>query len=195
MRSYIDARREFDVAVSICAGGTKEFVIGDRDSSAPPDRVPLLLAAARQTIRQQANEHLRALNPNAHTDIIDWFVYPPLSKKPEQQLASRKRLDDNQNPYVQPDDLLKSQRNLIILGDKESGKTCLAHYLSVQVSEYKADKPRLPVIIDFALLKQGRSALVRAIKGYFSDIDVGNVKSLIESGSFVFLGDNVQLSN
>ena len=123
-------------------------------------------------------------------DPKEAFICPPLT------VSRKRKLDpDSVQPTksddITPELLLTSPDNFHILGGRESGKTSLAHYLSVLAAEGVIDRPRIPIIIDFCKLKRGECGLTRAIATYFGTLRQGlSVEDRLKEGDFVIIVDN-----
>ena len=63
--------------------------------------------------------------------------------------------------------VLRSEKNYAIYGKREFGKTSLAHFLAVRVTEGVSDRTRIPVVLDFRQIKLAPGALWRHVRSYF----------------------------
>ena len=199
VRNYYDKpRRQFDKALNIARDGSFIFSLDDPHGTSRVPRVEEFLALARPYIRARANRHISLTSgPDAPlTDIKDLFVCPPLATRPEYNMQAREGLEKGEQNEVLPEELLKDKKNYMIIGTRESGKSCLAHFLAVRVSEGIWDKPQVPVIVDFAKLKTSSYSLKRTIRGYYEEHDpVLDIDEHLEHGDFFLIVDNFDISD
>src|SRR5262245_55526635 len=91
---------------------------------------------------------VRPSDPRLH-DIRNLFQVPPLSTKPEMQVSHKS--DDEADRYFKHfDEALRSDKNVLFFVTREIGKTTLAHFIAIKVSEGLSDRPRVPIIFDGA---------------------------------------------
>jgi hypothetical protein len=90
--------------------------------------------------------------------------------------------------------ILKSAENITIMGRSELGKTTLAHYMAVKVSEGFGDQARLPLIGKFAELDAKDGTLWRLVRSYASEVSDGSTtRAFVESNPIFAIIDDVDL--
>ncbi|WP_162261785.1 metallophosphoesterase [Bosea sp. Root381] len=208
IRSWFDApRRSFDAASNLAKGGalTLPFVgRADENGNAISDA---LLREIRPIIREAAGNHINMaeLGSELRLGAKEAFVCPPLSLK-RRRHASEGGTDDIdasnataagqvKNISVTPEEILLSRHNHIFHGRRECGKSSLAHYLSVLSAEGVCDTQRIPIVIDYRILKGlNLYGIKKAISLYLPALkNAVDVEKLLGDGTFLFIIDNFLL--
>jgi predicted MPP superfamily phosphohydrolase len=194
LRTYQRMRREFDSAVDVMAGGSIEFSLKGRTGGREAETGDLL-KAARPVVRRKANRHLATLScvDPATCDIKQMFVEPPLSRERDYNKGMvAEQGGDAATAALGLETMLRAGHDYVIYGKRESGKTSLAHYLAVQVTEGTCDRMRVPVVLDFRQIRMGHGALWRNVRNYLSDIEPAMLKRENILGSLLVILDNFQ---
>ncbi len=172
-RSYFNDRRAFGPAENVMQGGRMTLSLGARPTSTNLSEVELFLRQARPLVRAKANDHIsftKADPDDASDDIGEVFVCPPLSRHRRGAEKIETETFETLATHVEPTTLLRSKDHIVFVGDPESGRTSLLHFLAVQVAQGVGDQPRVPVVLSASLVSQLRD-YERAIRNYFSDAD------------------------
>jgi predicted MPP superfamily phosphohydrolase len=190
-RSYFNAHRAFRPAVDVLdADGRHHFdlpvkVINYED-------IDKVLAAVRPFIRLKANKHvtLDAAEDQPLDDINRVFVCPPMRFG---ALVSRVvKSVVSKAEACTADSILSSPSNFIIYGPRESGKTSLAHFISLKFAEGFGDCRRIPTIIDARLLKPTDYALRKSTASFYhgSLLTITRTDDVLSKFPLIILLDN-----
>jgi len=170
---WADIRKAFVSADRLVPRGTVEFQVKPFGISPAEAAAQRLLNLRRAHIRSMANEHVTLLHPRSEEadDIKEVFVCPPLSgsRTPEWARPMPKEIGDHN--FVIVSDVLRSDRNFIIIGGHDSGKTSLGHLLSVLASEGQADKVRIPALLQAGSLTRYPNQLRQRVRSYLTSND------------------------
>jgi predicted MPP superfamily phosphohydrolase len=166
-RTYFDRPREFRPAVDVLnSNGEMDFELAWRDEHFSD--IEKFLIRVRPTIRERANRQVTiTLDPSAPLDDINQvFVCPPISKGGGIEKVISGQVGLTSEPSL--GQILESEDNFVISGHRESGKSSLAHLISLKVAEGNADAPRVPIVLEGKSLKTGRYNFERAAHAYLS---------------------------
>jgi len=177
-RLYLDdPKRVFVPANNLAPNGRVEFDLGPRTDRSALSEIELFLRMGRSTIRRAANEHIsftRSGGAQPLEEISEAFVCPPLSIHPDtQQLIVGESSAQMEARQVDLDAVLRSPDHVLLLGDDETGRTSLIHFMAVRVSEGVCDESRVPAIVSTPLIARA-GEYERAIKAYYGDIDLSS---------------------
>jgi predicted MPP superfamily phosphohydrolase len=192
LRTYHDRSRRFGQADDVVPSGQISYALSSRASGNAEAAIEKVLRGIRPIVRMRANKHLAMITGiGEQQDIKDSFVCPPIRKFSHyREVVPRTDSSDVEQEVV---DLLNDSKNYIIRGQRESGRTSLAHYLAVLVSEGVCDSRRVPVVIDFSHLRRGKSFVTRAVRRYFIDVETGPVDKQVPVENWLLILDNVDV--
>jgi hypothetical protein len=143
---WSDRIRRFTPCIGLLpdTNGTITLELRPFESRPEATRVGSILRLAKTFIRSQANDRvtLHRTRSEGADDIKEVFVCPPLRHRRDSLGATK------QVPDISLDEILTSDKNYAIIGDRDSGKTSLGYLLTVMVSDGVCDKPRLPGLIE-----------------------------------------------
>lgn len=192
---YSDRIREFAPALGAIPGGKATFSAsfgnGDKNAS-----LAVLMAKVRPAIRRLGNDHVRlASDDSSEIDIETHFVCPPLELTERNNLLGDRDFDDKSKKVVLSE-ILRTDKNIIVSGRPESGKTSIAHFAALQVSLGQADEGRVPLLAKFYDFQRGRSPLWRAVRDYANEISDGHITSQhLERHPLFIVVDQVDFSD
>ena len=88
-------------------------------------------------------------------------------------------------------DVLSSEKNILFVGPREVGKTSLAHYCAVLISEGATLKQRIPVLLDAKGFKNSLYYISRSANSYLGAANASiDMDRYLDDGSLIFLIDN-----
>lgn len=123
--------------------------------------------------------------------IEEVFVEPVLSEESEYVSES-----SGKGENIGLDELLEDTNNVILLGQKESGKTTILQQIGLKYIDKYSELEIMPIHIDMRYLPKKSDKLTNAaiyfvMKNMFDDATIRKekVKELIDSGKIVFLID------
>ena len=115
--------------------------------------------------------------------INEIFVLPKLTEKPI--LISD--IDDEVN-LIKLQDILTSNRNILLIGDKETGKSTLLNKLFIEASNSFASYQNVPIELDFSELK--KKDIKPLIRSFLNEPDHEEVEEMLIRGKLLLLIDN-----
>lgn len=200
IRTWFDEpRRSFDAAGNVAERGRVEVQLPERAPATNSAKVEKVLREVRPIIRENAADQIRiATSSDFKLSAKEAFICPPLrlgTDRPEvdaaDELLEVKEETDKDEKIVAAEDLLRSNDNFIIVGDRETGKSSLAHYMAVLAAEGACDAPRIPVVIDYRVLKSGLYGIRKEISAYLStQRSTIDIEDWLRIGNFLILIDN-----
>ncbi|TXN33059.1 metallophosphoesterase [Methylobacterium sp. WL19] len=203
MRTFYDSpRRAFDAAINVNASGQLVCDFFARKKTSHNDEIRRYLRQVGLLIRGKESSHLdiggalSSLNADARTT----FVCPPLNTRRHSAVAdsteSTRSIVETESEEVELEDLLRSSENLLIVAQREGGKTSLANHIAVLVSEGLSDKDRVPVIVGYQYLNKGRHGIYEEFNSYYKNSDFKmNCSNLLAQGDLLILVDDVILGD
>ncbi len=111
------------------------------------------------------------------------FVHPKLSDKP----ILLNDIDDDLS-LINLNEILTIDKNILIIGDKETGKTTLLNKIFIDASNLFTKYQRLPVEIDFSELK--KKDFKPLINSFLNEPSSTEISELLEAGKILILIDN-----
>lgn len=136
------------------------------------------------------NSHLLGYrtSTNAPKEIDSLFVMPILQYKEQngEGIDSVKNIEVNSIPEI-----LELEGNIIIYGDKESGKTILLDKILIEISQQYRTKNMIPAHIRFSSIKNNIVELL----GSYWDQRMVDTKNILLEKKVVLLIDNFDFSN
>ncbi|HEV2533331.1 metallophosphoesterase [Phenylobacterium sp.] len=191
-RTYFNDRRTFDVAVDVVENGTATFDFKPTITKPAFPEVERFLREARPAIRRAASEQMKIADRDGDPalDVKEAFECPPITLFRSE--TKEGTLEVDRSKQLNGEDLLRAEANFLVVGERECGKSSLAHYMAVLCAEGVVDRPRIPVVIDYRkVTPKNLYSLKRAIGAYFGATRVGlDADALVERGDFLFLVDN-----
>lgn len=134
VREYYGNRNAFDVSTRFCENGEQDFNVSQDRSVVQSISFPS--SDYITAIQESVNGHLltSSISDIAPKCLKSIFVQPPLSYISERQLS-----EDNTNggeiDYLELTSLLASNKAAFFVGQKESGKTTLLHYICSELED------------------------------------------------------------
>ncbi len=204
IRTWYDTpRRSFDKAVNIADNGSAKFPLAPRRGNGNRAFIEQFLREVRPTIRDAAASHINIGEGSSSTLKLgpkDAFICPPLtdrSDRPdvadvEENIERENGPQEAKDKEINLEDILRSPDNYSIVGQREAGKTSLAHFIAVTVAEGSVDTPRIPVVIDYRLLKSANEYnFNKQFASYVGATKTGiDIKSALSNGDFLIIIDN-----
>lgn len=174
IQEYQRGRREYDVATSVAQGGRFSVRSSRSQCTQAASQVELFLRDNRDLLRQKACEQIDFADFPRHCrdKLLDDFVPPPLVHRIFVETDSEKeRVKETEE--VDVDDLIEDDKNVLIVGERQSGRTSLAFFLATQIAKGAGVKPSIPVWIDIRDYTTNYYGLRRAISKFYDGIPQG----------------------
>lgn len=193
VREYHNNHRRFSAATRVSDDGTVKFENIDQGNSRREDQIELLLRSNRTAVRDMIADQLNffsqaELKPDA---VIRQFVAPPLVERTLPSLDKESDQPKNQ-PKASMDRILSSESNTLIIGQRHSGKTSIAHYLVHRLATEKWANPSIPIYIDARTFKFNRYAIRRCLTTMYDSMPAGfNPEKAVADGLITIVIDNI----
>ncbi|MBA4058157.1 MAG: hypothetical protein C0490_25805, partial [Marivirga sp.] len=192
VREYYGNRNVFDVSTRFCENGESTFVVS-RDRSG----VKLISFPSSDyisAVQDSVNGHLltSSISDIAPKNLRSIFVEPPLSHISERQLN-----EDNSNGgeinYLDLGAVLLSNKSVFFVGQKESGKTTLLHYICAELEDSRiSGVPLFGCYVNLDSVKATVAGILEAIvhfsKGAYRRAEFVD---LLKAGRMVICFDNL----
>jgi hypothetical protein len=92
---------------------------------------------------------------------------------------------------IDADKILQSTGNYSIAGSRESGRTSLAHFLSVMCSEGACDRPRIPLVVEYSVTRLTLNGLRQTFHNYLGTERSSKVfDNRFKAGDLLVIVDN-----
>ncbi|PFM64221.1 hypothetical protein COJ48_11225 [Bacillus cereus] len=202
LRQYYDRRRAFDKALDFAEEGEVRYNIFNKVSNDEGKQNLELMQkkkfeiklGMRDSVIKSLNEKLvtsLSIDTSAPKHLKEIYVSPLLSKQPESFGKPEPELFEDLQK------ILSTNQNLIFVGKKEIGKTTLLNYICYYYFKEDLGTVKLPIIINFTELPQGRNIFEKAITNYFQEYSINNItcKELLEAEDIILLVDNFHYQN
>ncbi|MFN4246853.1 MAG: metallophosphoesterase [Flavipsychrobacter sp.] len=184
-RKYIHARIQFDKDTDPAQDGKHVVIVpieADTDSFKKYYTLTTRIYKAKQ---DNINTSLVTYNTDsiAPRDLDSIFVLPKLTEK---TIAIDNPKEETK--FYSIDAILRDPQNIIIAGDKETGKSTLLNKLYIDSSNFFSKYQRIPIKFNYSdLLKRDIKPL---IKDFLNEPDSAEVDKLLLSGTILLLIDN-----
>lgn len=197
LREYTDKRRKFVEALAYADKGIASFTLS-KDSLTPLNRNLFLISQIHDIVAQAFNEQLLpaiAEQSIAPRELEKVFVEPLLATKSEYEMSLERRRRDEIIKTL--DEILKSERNILFIARKESGKTTLLNYICTRYLETDTfEQVRIPLLINHKRLPKGKDKIKKAIFNYIPNLELGpDLEDNLKQGDCIILVDDLDLRN
>lgn len=141
-----------------------------------------LTTKIREMYVDQTSEHLLCYNTNSNApkNIQEMFIPPVIVDKPLEEKDKRK--------IISLDEICNSNKNYLILGSKESGKTVFLDRLLIEFTSINRQVGKIPIYIDF---DEFRHSKIQTGIGRFLGIPIREVETLLTNHQCILLIDNL----
>jgi hypothetical protein len=194
LREYDDRVRQFGPSRLVRDG---EFKL-DNPKSVSRDaagQIELFLRQYRYILRERAKEHLNLPNdsPEYAERVLDEFVAPPLFERgmPDPVLEAA---PPGERVEVGVSELLDSGDDLIIIGDRKTGRTSLAFHMALELAAGRSTRTSIPVFVDIRNYKFNFYELRKAVLSFYGPAPKGfELEQSFGEGLYTFFVDNVDV--
>ncbi len=183
-RKYLPLHNKFVPNTDVGqADGKVVYALPKSEEVIKNEKTYQLINHLKETKIEPLNNHI--LLSNSYTDIPctieNLFVEPSISNSLTES--------DDETIY-KIDDIITSNKNFLILGQKESGKTILLDKIFIEALSSFHKLQKIPVLIDYADLVDDFSKIVRFNCG----ISSSEVENFINSNKFILVIDNFKIN-
>ncbi len=149
-----------------------------------------LIMTIKEEYLPKTNEHLLSYNSEtvAPKSIDEIFVMPNITSKNND--ASNDPLTDLERQSISQykiSDLINSEKNFVLFGIKEVGKTVLLDKILIELLESQSNNTYLPVFIDFNKLQKDIESSIRV----YWKLQKEEAKSILTKNKILLLIDNI----
>ncbi len=196
IRSYFaKERRSFDSGIDIIPEGRIEYRL---NKDVEEMQVEHGIIKGLESFYLKMSETLsliREIDSVAPTGIKEVYVAPILLDRSEYD-----KKDKEHN--IKYSELLNEQKNIMLIGKKESGKTTILQNIGLDYICSYEKKRIIPIYIDMRTLPKKGDILIKSIIHFISDYAEPNTKisrekveEIINNGQCIFLIDNLKIDN
>ena len=184
-RKYIHNRIEFDKDVDISANGESSEIIKVSVNDPEFSKYLTLTNKTCRAKQELMNNSLliHGTDSIAPRSINEIFVLPKLTEKP----ILLNDINDDLS-LIKMSEILSSKKNILIIGDKETGKSTLLNKIFIEASNSFTNYQIIPVEIDFSELK--KKDIKAIVKAFLNEPDHNEVDGILKEGKLLLLIDN-----
>lgn len=196
VREYYNDRNSYDRSLRYSENGEACFKIDRNAAFIQSLTFPSIDYIS--AVRDAVNGHLltSAISDIAPRNLSSLFVPPPLSKISERQLN-----EDNNNgdelKYLDLTELIASRSAIFFVGQKESGKTTLLHYICSECNDVRqSEVPRFGAYVNLQSVRATAAGILDAIV-YFSKGAYRKAEfiGLLKAGRMTICFDNLPVAD
>lgn len=192
---YAKSRNEFDKAVNICPDGKEHYDICSKTGAWKLKFS--LIKGINQYFYKMSDKYtmISEMDAKSPKDIQQILVNPVLADKSEY-------VKENIDSEFSIQDIMDSVNNILLIGKKESGKTTILQVIGLKyINEYEI-RGVIPIYINLRYLPKGGDKILNSAIHFIREnildddsISKREIMGLIESGTILFLLDNVKTDN
>ena len=183
-RKYIHSRLEFDKDVDISENGEYTSVVKTNANEVFNRYLNLTgktFVAKQDIINTSLVTH--GTDSIAPRSLDDIFVMPKLTEKP----VIINDIDEDPK-LISLDELLTIEKNILLIGDKETGKSTLLNKIFSEASHSFARYQVIPIKFEFSDLKD--RDIRPLVKNFLNDLQNEEIDQMFLDGKFLILLDN-----
>jgi predicted phosphodiesterase/GTPase SAR1 family protein len=188
-RKYIHNRFAFDMDVDICKNGTFSTKLAHRNSRKGFLELISIKNKTCDIFKEDVNQSLLTFGTDsiAPKEITKLFVLPSITDSPETigEINEEKK-------HFNLQDLLRTDDNYLLIGEKELGKTTLLNRLFIEASNDFPKYQKIPVLLN--LKKFDNKDVLRHIRDFIHESSE-RTKELIDQGRILLLIDDFEPFN
>lgn len=189
-RKYIYSRNSFDKDVDAQENGT---FYGKLISERKNENFKKYLKLTDKTCNAKQDEInttlvIHGTDSIAPRDLNSIFVLPRLTDQPT---MINDLVEDSHLFTI--DEIISISNNVLIIGDKESGKTTLMHKIFIEASNNYSKYQTIPVELDFSQLR--KKEIKGIVKSFLNEPDYKEIDSLLTNGEISLIIDNYEENN
>jgi len=184
-RKYIHDRIEFDKDVDIAPNGENFAELKISSNSEEFNKYLILTDKTCKAKQEIMNNSLviHGTDSIAPRNINELFVLPKLTEKP----ILLNDIDD-ELALINLHEVLNYDKNILIVGDKETGKSTLLNKIFIEASNSYTNYQVIPVEIDFSELK--KKDIKPLVRAFLNEPGHEEVEEMLKSGKLLILIDN-----
>lgn len=196
IRSYFPKERgSFDSGIDIIPEGRIDYPL-NKDVEEMQVEYGIIRGLERFYLKMSETLSLiKEIDSVAPVDIKEVYVNPILLDRSEYDKT-------NKEHNIEFSEVLNEQKNIMIIGKKESGKTTILQNIGLNCINSYTEKRIIPIYIDMRSLPKKGDILIKSITHFISDyaepetkISREKVEKIIGNGQCIFLIDNIDVDN
>lgn len=184
-RKYIHNRIEFDKDVDTSPNGESSETLKISTNDEGFNKYLTLTDKTCRAKQELMNNSLviHGTDSVAPRSINEIFVLPKLTEKP----TVLNDIDDDLS-LIKLSEILNSEKKILIIGDKETGKSTLLNKIFIEASNSFTNYQIIPVEIDFSELK--KKDIKPLAKAFLNEPSHEEVEEMLKEGKLLLLIDN-----
>lgn len=184
-RKYIHNRVEFDKDVDTSPNGESIETLKISTNDEDFNRYLILTDKTCRAKQELMNNSLviHGTDSIAPRSINELFVLPKLTEKP----IVLNDIEDDLS-LIKLSEILNSDKNILIIGDKETGKSTLLNKIFIEASNSFTNYQIIPVEIEFSELK--KKDIKPLAKAFLNEPSHEEVEEMLNEGKLLLLIDN-----
>lgn len=184
-RKYIHTRIEFDKDVDTSSNGENFALLKVSMNDEGFNKYLILTDKTCRAKQELMNNSLviHGTDSVAPRSINEIFVLPKLTEKP----IVLNDIDDDLN-LIKLAEILNYKKNILIIGDKETGKSTLLNKIFIEASNSFTNYQIIPVEIEFSELK--KKDIKPLVKAFLNEPSHVEVEEMLKEGKILLLIDN-----
>lgn len=188
-RKYIHSRFTYDKDIDICEEGTFKSSLTPKNNKKAFHELISIKNRTCDVFQEDINQSLLTFGTDsiAPKDITKLFVLPALTDSPE----TLGDIDEDNKKY-KISDLLSTNHNYLLVGEKELGKSTLLNRIFIEASNDFPTYQRIPVLLNFKSFDN--KELLKLIKDFIHE-RTESTKELIKNGKVLLLIDDFEPFN
>lgn len=203
LRQYYDGRSKFDKALNLCENGQFDAKLKECNNIRVKEFE--LLCNIKRGFISYINSFLvpNVLNENSKSEFDNIFVAPLLNFFSEYDRESidveiEKREIIKNDGFVELEELLVENDNILFIGKKEAGKTTLLHKIVKFYIDNYNEYSKIPLLIDCKDIPNGLDVIEKTIQNFIIknseegySINISDIKKIICNSNCIFIFDNI----
>ncbi|WP_216726456.1 metallophosphoesterase [Hymenobacter siberiensis] len=187
-RLYVNERLKFDKDIIQADNGEFHATLLPKSGKAEFYKLMTISSETCMSRIDDINESLviYGTDSKAPKSVNDLFVLPRLTDAP----ISYGSFEDAE--YYELNQLIASPENILLSGDKESGKSTILNKLFIEISNNFAIYQKIPVKIDFYEIEN--RDIKNLVKTFLNRVSSTEVEKLLTDGNILVLLDNVYIN-
>lgn len=191
-RKYSTRKREYVPDVDLGNDyGVLEYNIPTEGEISEKKRIEEVISEISKVYGENVNEHLLSYKTDSEApkDINSLFVMPRITEKVTQDKKNDLEFAEKIEKDYGLEDLCLLEKDIILVGQKEMGKTVLLDKILIELSSHYPHYVKVPILIDYNEIK--RKTILHLISEYLNVSQKELRSGFLESNSFVILIDNM----
>lgn len=193
-RRYVEKRNEYVNNVDLLGDeGKKVYNLLTNEEKQYNENIKNIVGKISENYVSELDKHLLSYktDSNAPKTINDIFVHPKIIEKNNYDIDERYDLNKTKEEKVYfLEDIIKEESNILIVGDKEVGKTILLDKIAIELVDNFDIYRNIPIKIDFKNCGKIDKDIAKYLGIKYSDLE-----SFIDNNKIILIIDNLDFSD